>query len=175
MAGFDMDYSKANDFNVADGVYEVVINSAKQDVFQQSGNDYIQFDLIIRNDIADQKSKGSHIFYRIFPNKETKKYSIGMLLAVGKAAGIPDKTHFDNLDDYFNKLYHLPLLVTVKNEKWESKGKSGENLNVKKLEATKFPKVAHKFKTDEIDKAESNAQAGMNGDSIDISDASLPF
>lgn len=115
-----MDYSKTTDFSVADGMYEVVINGAKQDVFKQSGNDYIQFDLVIRNDIADQRSKGSHIFYRIFPSKETKKYSIGMLLAVGKAAGIPDKTHFDNLDDYFNKLYRLPMLVTVKNEKWAS-------------------------------------------------------
>ncbi|WP_063697037.1 DUF669 domain-containing protein [Pediococcus inopinatus] len=174
MAGFDMDYSEVTDFNVADGEYEVVIGSAKQDVFEQSGMDYVQFDLIVRNDISDQKSKGSHIFYRIFPNKQTHKFPKGMLLAVGKAAGVPNKTHFNDLDDYFNKLYHLPLKVTVKNEKWTKGEKSGENLNVKKMEVTKFPKVAHKFKNDDQNTPKSDPFA-KNGEQITIDDDSLPF
>ena len=82
-----MDYSEATDFVVENGTYEVVINEAKQDVFKNSGMDYLQFDLIIRNDITNQNSKNMHIFYRIFPSKETGKFPKGLLLAVGKNAG----------------------------------------------------------------------------------------
>lgn len=174
MAGFDLDYSEVTDFGVEDGTYEVVIANSKQDTFQQSGNDYMQFDLVVRNDIKDQKFKNSHIFYRIFPSRDTGKFPKGMLYGVAKAAGLPDHTHFDSLDDYFDKLYHKPLLVTVKNEKWESKGKSGENLNVKSLKVTKFPEVGHKFK-DTNNSTDSSNPFGGSDESIDISDEDLPF
>jgi len=171
-----MDYSEATDFVVENGTYEVVINEAKQDVFKNSGMDYLQFDLIIRNDITNQNSKNMHIFYRIFPSKKTGKFPKGMLLAVGKNAGIPNNTHFQNLDDYFNHLYHKPLLVTVKNEKWEKNGKSGENLNVKNMRPSAFPNVQHVFKNN--DGASTNT--GMNSSdpivtTIDITDDDLPF
>lgn len=43
-----MDYSQATGFSVEDGTYEVLINKSKQDVFKNSGNDYLEFDLVIR-------------------------------------------------------------------------------------------------------------------------------
>lgn len=168
MAGFDMDYSQATGFSVEDGTYEVLINKSKQDVFKNSGNDYLEFDLVIRNDIPNQKSKNMHIFYRIFASKETGKFPKGMLLEVGKEAGIPNNVHFNDLDDYFSHLYHKPLLVTVKNEKWENNGKSGENLKVKNMRPSKFPNVQHVFKN-------SNDGGLNNNDAIDITDDDLPF
>ena len=66
-------------------------------------------------------------------------------------------------------------MITVKNEESEYQGKTYQNLNVKKWEVSKFPNVAHKFKSDEISNAAQNAQAGMNADSIDISEKDLPF
>ena len=174
MAGFDLDYSEVKEFGVEDGTYEVVIGNSKQDTFEHSGLDYIQFDFIIRNDIKDQRFSNAHIFYRIFPSKKDGKYPKGMLYGVAKAAGLPNHTHFDSLDDYFDKLYHKPLLVTVKNEKWESKGKSGENLNVKALKTTNFPEVGHTFK-EEQKVASTNDPFGGGNESIDISDDDLPF
>lgn len=176
MAGFDLDYSQATDFTTPDdGTYEAVIAGLKEDA-TKSGAQFMNIDMIIRNDISDQKFKGHHIFRRIFVKKDTGKYPKGMLMSLAKASGLPDKFHFESFpEDYFAKLYHRPILITVKNEESEYQGKTYHNLNVKKWEVSKFPNVAHKFKSDEINKAAANAQAGMNADSIDISDDSLPF
>lgn len=173
MAGFDLDFSEIKDMSVTDGKYEAVINSVSEDA-TKGGAQFINLDLIIRNDLKNQKFANAHIFSRVFKSKKDGKYPKGMIFAIGKAAGIPDKTHFDSLEDYFQKLWHKPVLVTVKNEESEYNGKKYENLNVKRWEISKFPEVQHKFK-------ESNKETGSTdpftngGQSIDISDEDLPF
>ncbi|KAF0342528.1 DUF669 domain-containing protein [Pediococcus acidilactici] len=173
MAGFDLDFSEIKDMNVTDGKYEAVINSVAEDA-TKGGTQFINLDLIIRNDLKGQKFGNAHIFTRIFKSKKTNKYPIGMIMTIAKAAGMKDKTHFDSLEDYFQKLWHKPVLVTVKNEESEYNGKKYENLNVKRWEISKFPEVQHKFK-------ESNKETGSTdpfangGQSIDISDEDLPF
>lgn len=173
MAGFDLNYSEVTEMNVADGKYEAVINSVSEDA-TKGGAQFINLDLIIRNDIKNQSFANAHIFTKVFKSKQNGKYPKGMIFAIGKAAGIPDKTHFESLEDYFQKLWHKPVLVTVKNEKSEYNGKTYENLNVKRWEISKFPEVQHKFK-------ESNKETGSTdpfangGQSIDISDDQLPF
>lgn len=188
MAGFDLDYNAATDFQqVSDGTYEVVINGLKEDA-TQSGAQYINVDTIIRNDIQGQPFQNNHVFRRIFAKKETGQYPKGMLFSLGKAAGIPDGTHFKDLNDYMDQLYHKPLMIRVKNETSEYQGKTYENTNIKEWKVSKFPKVAHKFKAEElekaIDQAVDQAQKGLaeqhdpfqnTGEPIDISNDDLPF
>ena len=181
MSGFDLDYSQATDFStVSDGTYEVAINKMVEDA-TKSGAQFINIDTVIRNDIKGQQFQNKHVFRRIFAKKETGKYPKGMLMSLAKAAGLPNKTHFESFpEDYFSKLYRKPLLITVKNQTSEYNGKTYENTNITRWEVSKFPKVAHKFRADEVDAASQRAQAGMPntqvaGNSIDISDDSLPF
>lgn len=173
MAGFDLDFSEIKDMNVTDGKYEAVINSVAEDA-TKGGIQFINLDLIIRNDLKGQKFGNAHIFTRIFKSKKTNKYPIGMIMTIAKAAGMKDKTHFDSLEDYFQKLWHRPVLVTVKNEESEYNGKKYENLNVKRWEISKFPEVQHQFKESnkETDPTDPFANGGQ---SIDISDDDLPF
>lgn len=185
MAGFDLDYSEATDFQtVSDGTYEAVINGLKEDT-TKSGAQFINVDMIIRNDIEANAFKDQHVFRRIFAKKDTGKYPKGMLMSLGKAAALPNKKHFTDLNDYFDQLYRRPILITVKNETSEYQGKTYENTNIKKWEVSKFQQVAHKFKADAIDKAAVSVQGGVNaasngpfasnGEAIDISDDQLPF
>lgn len=173
MAGFDLDFSEIKGMSVTDGKYEAVINSVAEDA-TKGGTQFINLDLIIRNDIKNQSFANAHIFTRVFKSKQSGKYPKGIIFTIARAAGMPDKTHFESLEDYFQKLWHKPVLVTVKNEKSEYNGKTYENLNVKRWEISKFPEVQHKFK-------ESNKETGSTdpfangGQSIDISDDQLPF
>lgn len=173
MAGFDLDFSEIKDIIVADGKYEVVVNSVAEDA-TKGGTQFINLDLIIRNDIKNQSFANAHIFARVFKSKQNGKYPKRMIFTIARATGMPDKTHFESLEDFFQKLWHRPALVTVKNEKSEYNGKTYEHVNVKRWEISKFPEVQHKFK-------ESNKETGSTdpfangGQPIDISDDDLPF
>lgn len=46
-----LDFSKANDGNIKDGTYEAVISGAREDVNPNSGNEFINVNLVIRNDV----------------------------------------------------------------------------------------------------------------------------
>ncbi|EJF02142.1 MAG: DUF669 domain-containing protein [Liquorilactobacillus hordei] len=174
MAGFEMDYSEIQDFNVENGTYEVVINGVKEDA-TKSGAQYVNFDLIIRNDIADQKFKNAHIFHKVWVSKETGKYNMSMLMTVAKYAGIPDHTTFNSIDEYFNALYHKPVLVTVRNEKSTYNDKEYENLNIKRWALSSFPNVQHQFKADDSQQQSVGDPFAQNGQPVEISDDDLPF
>lgn len=173
MAGFDLDFSEIKGMSVTDGTYEAVINSVAEDA-TKGGTQFINLDLIIRNDIKNQSFANAHIFTRVFKSKQSGKYPKGIIFTIARAAGMPDKTHFDSLEDFFQKLWHRPVLVTVKNEKSEYNGKTYENLNVKRWEISKFPEVQHKFKESNKE-TDSTDPFANGGQSIDISDDQLPF
>lgn len=173
MAGFDLDFSEIKGMSVTDGTYEAVINSVAEDA-TKGGTQFINLDLIIRNDIKNQSFANAHIFTRVFKSKQSGKYPKGIIFTIARAAGMPDKTHFDSLEDFFQKLWHRPVLVTVKNEKSEYNGKTYENLNVKRWEVSKFPEVQHKFKASNKE-TDSTDPFANGGQSIEISDDDLPF
>ncbi|RJZ60101.1 hypothetical protein DYZ63_01183 [Listeria monocytogenes] len=66
---FKLDTEDVFGGQVEDGVYEVIINHATEDA-TPSGAEYINVDLIIRNDI-NQKFKNAHIFHSIWKAKKT--------------------------------------------------------------------------------------------------------
>lgn len=132
---FEIDYKKAQEFgNIADGTYEVVIEYSMEKT-TPNGADYLDIPMRIRTDF-DQPHKNSLIFYKIWQKKDTGKYPEGSIMNLAKQAGIPDGTKFKSLDDYLGMLEGKALKVTVKNETSESNGKTYENLNVKKMEAS---------------------------------------
>lgn len=147
---FTIDYSQAKEFGaVADGTYEVTIDLAKQDA-TQGGADFLDIRFHIRKDFQ-QEFQNNIIFHRIFAKKEDGKYPVASIMNLAKAAGIPDGTKFSSLEDYLNQLEGKALKVTVKNEKSEYKGKTYENLNVKRMEVTDVPIAAASADVSKID------------------------
>lgn len=147
---FTIDYSQAKEFGtIADGTYEVTIDLAKQDA-TQGGADFLDIRFRIRKDFQ-QGFQNNIIFHRIFAKKEDGKYPVASIMNLAKAAGIPDGTKFTSLEDYLNQLEGKALKVTVKNEKSEYKGKTYENLNVKRMEVTDVPVAVASADVSEID------------------------
>lgn len=162
--GFKVDYSEAQEFGtVADGDYEVVVFNAHEDA-TKGGAEFINFDLIIRNDV-NQQYKNSHLFHRVWKSKENGKYNKGMVMALAKAFGLPDGKDYRSFEDFLNDFSTRVAKVRVKNEKSEYNGKEYENTNIKKFGASEYPSLQHRFK----DAGESPSST------FDIKDDDLPF
>lgn len=173
---FAMDYSKATEGGVADGTYETVIKSA-QFKLTNSEKQYINFDLVIRNDI-DQHYKNMHVFQKVWPKKGTRDYSMGYLFMIGMNAGIPNKKEFASIDDMLADFVGKPVKVSVKNEDSEYNGKTYTNLNIKKWAKSEFPDVQHKWKAENEGSGDDTQMAdpfAESSKSVNISDDDLPF
>lgn len=175
---FEMDYSKATEGSVSDGTYEAIIKSA-QFKLSKSEKQYINFDLVIRNDVK-QHYHNMHIFNKAWPKKGTRDYSMPFLFMIGMNAGIPNKMKFDSLDDMLAQFAGKPVKVTVKNETSEYNGKEYTNLNIKKWAKTEFPDVQHKWKTEseETSNLSGPQETGSfadNGQPVQIDEDDLPF
>lgn len=170
MTAFTIDYNEATDFGgVTDGTYEVIVNWTREDV-SKNGAEYINVDLIIRNDM-NQNFKNAHIFYHIWRNKTTKKYHRGMIQGLAKAFSLPNGKQYQTFDDFLDDFTHRVGKVTVANEKSTGNdGKEYENLEVKKLEPTTFTQSQHQFK--EVAQQASNP---LGGQEVNIPDEDLPF
>lgn len=174
MTGFDLDFSKANDGNIQDGTYETVIAFVKEDANQNTGTEFINFDLIVRNDL-DQKYKNSHVFHRVWRAKETGKYNQGMLMAIAKAAGMQDGKHYNSFDDFMHDFTGQPVKITVRNKTREYNGKTYDDVNITRWASTDFPQVAHKWKDGTAPQSAGSNQFGNQTEVVDVSDDDLPF
>ena len=171
---FKLDFSKAQTTGgVKDGAYEVIVNRANEDA-TRGGTEYIEIDLIIRNDV-EQAYQNAHIFAKIWKNKETQVYNQGMVMAVAQALNLEDGKAYADLDDLLKDFYSKTCRVTVKNETSEYNGKTYENLTVKRWEQSKTKGIVnHQFKN-------KKAQASVDDDAfgsstqIGINDDNLPF
>ncbi len=167
MTGFKVDYNEAQDFGaVPDGDYEVVIFNVNEDA-AKNGSENINFDMVIRNDLKQPRGN-SHLFHKIWKNKETGKYNRGMIMSMAKAFGLQDGKEYTSFDQFLQDFAMRPAKVRVKNETSEYNGTTYDNTNIKKFEPSKFPDVQHQWK------AKENAPV-PTGSTIDISDDDLPF
>ena len=66
---------------------------------------------------------------------------------IGAAAQLQRGKQYSSIEELFKDFLGKAVRVTVKNETSEYNGKTYENLNVKRWDKTKFPELAHKFKT----------------------------
>src|SRR5699024_6440435 len=172
MSGISLDFNNTLQGDIKDGVYEVVIDHAREDA-TQSGAEFTNFQMTIRNDL-DQPHKNQKIWERIFKAKATGRYNMMMFNTIGKAAGLQSGKVYNSFDELLQDYAGKPLQVMVKNETSEYNGKTYENLNVKQWKTTKFPDVQHQWKQSN----DSNNQSDPfqnNGHAIDIQDNDLPF
>ncbi|MDO6451746.1 DUF669 domain-containing protein [Oceanobacillus profundus] len=170
MAGFSLDFE--NTFEgyqkIEDGVYEVVIDYAKEDA-TPGGAEFTNFTMTIRNDL-EQPFKNQKIWHRNWKAKETGKYNMMMFNTIGKAAQLQNGKTYSSFDELLDDYRGKPVQVYVENETSEYNGKTYENLNVKQWKPTKFPSVQHQFK------GEGKGGAPLdNGGAIDIQEDDFPF
>lgn len=167
---FQLDYSDVNDGAIKDGDYEAVVFNVNEDA-SPSGSEYLNFDMIVRNDI-EQQYKNSHIFHKVWKAKATGKYNINMIMRIAQAVGLPEGKSYNSFDDLLAEFQGKPVKVRVKNEKSEYNGKTYENLNVKRWNQSEFPNLQHQWK----DNPQQNDDpfAGQ-GQTIDIKDEDVPF
>lgn len=117
---FKIDYDNTmGDGMIKPGEYEVVVNSAKEDV-TMGGTVHISIDLVVRNDI-EQPYKNAHIWVKIWKGKETGIYNSAIINTIGMALSIPNGKNFASLDDLLADLEKKVCKVKVKHEEYNGK------------------------------------------------------
>lgn len=147
MTNFTLNMEDTFDGGIQDGTYETVITKFEESA-TQSGTEFVDVRLTVRNDI-DQKYKNNIVFHRIWKAKATQKYDMRFFNTIGSAAQLQQGKQYKSIEELFQDFLGKPVRVTVKNETSEYNSKTYENLNVKRWEKTKFPELAHKFKTED--------------------------
>ncbi|MCD5070374.1 DUF669 domain-containing protein [Enterococcus hirae] len=165
MTTFNLDFSKAQQGNeIKDGTYEVVVNKAVENA-TPSGAEFIDIDLIVRNDVQ-QQFQNKHIFPKIWKAKATGKYNEGMIMAIAQALQLEDGKSYNGFDELLADFVLKPVRVTVKNE--ESNGY--RNTNVKRWEQTQVKGVMnHKFKNGD------EPSFGPDRPTVTVQKDNLPF
>lgn len=171
MTGFSLDFNNVfeGEGKITNGDYEVIINRCSEGA-TPSGSEYIEFDLIIRNDI-DQSFKNMHIFHKVWKSKDTGKFNMKTFNTIGKSCRLQNGKSYKTLQELMDDFYRKTARVAVKNETSEYNGKTYENTNVKRWEPTKFTgQVNHQFASNG-DKTVSEMMAS----GVEISEDDFPF
>ena len=147
--GFTNDYSQAQEPNglKPEGDYEVVIVKAAEKQ-TKNGKTGLNFSMVIRNDV-DQKYKDGYIFHTLWKRREptaadmqVNGYGFGQIMALGKAAGLPDGKDYADLTEYLKDLVGKPVLAHLVHEEYN--GEKRERISW--LNPTKHPEVRHVMK-----------------------------
>lgn len=130
-----------------EGDYECLIQNIKERT-TRNGAVGLNISMVIRNDVQ-QNYKNGFIFYTLWKRKEPTEvdlsvngYSFGQIMALGKAAGLPDGKDYDSLEQFCQELTGKPLLITLKHREWNEKIQE----DVNRIAPTKFPEVRHTYK-----------------------------
>lgn len=149
---------------VAEGQYEVVVVKAYEDA-ANSGTQFINLHLVIRNDIVGQKHQNQYLFGSIWRSKETGQYHSGMINTVAKALKIENGKKFNSLDELLGDFVGKTARVTVKHEEYNG----NVNARVKGWEQSRFNRCNHVFK--ENANTSSNIPTGFHP----VSNDDIPF
>lgn len=147
-----------------EGVYECIITAIEERTTKK-GSVGLNFTLVIRNDVQGQKYGNSCLFHTIWkkhePNEndmQVEGYNFAQLMAMGKAAKLPDGKEYDSLKAYCTDLLNKCIRVNLTHKEWN--GKERECIDF--VNPTKYPECKHKFKSS-APKADSfaNKQTGF--------------
>ena len=135
-----------------EGDYEIIIKSAEVKDFTRSDGSKtakISFQYVIRNDV-EQHFKNGYIFDEIWKKREPNEddlavdgFNFGQLMAIAKAAKLPDGKDYDSVQAFLNDLVGLVMKVHLKHDVYN--GKTSEKVDRK--DPTAFPEVKHVWKT----------------------------
>ena len=167
--GFKSNWNEATQGNSIkpEGDYECLIAKVEEKEYNttdSNGNKIVKnklnISMIIRNDV-EQNYKNGYIFDTLWKKKEptnadlqVKGYSYGQIMALGKAAGLPDGKEYDSLEQFCGELVNKPMRVTIKHEEYN--GKTQERVSWRN--PTKYPTVKHTFKQSQSSTAQTYAQ-----------------
>lgn len=123
--GFKSNQSEAFSANrlKPEGVYECIITAIEERTTKK-GSMGLNFTLVIRNDVQGQKYGNSCLFHTIWkkhePNEndmQVEGYNFAQLMAMGKAAKLPDGKEYDSLKAYCTDLLNKCIRVdlTIRN------------------------------------------------------------
>lgn len=171
MSGFSLDFNDVfeGQGRIADGEYEVIVNRCGEDA-TPGGAEFIEFDLIIRNDV-DQAHKNQHIFHKVWKSKQDGKYNMKTFNTIGKACQLQNGKSYKSLKELLDDYVMKTARVNVKNEESEYNGKTYTNTNVKFWTGSKTAGPhKHQFK-DNKDKTFAELTAG----GVEVKDDDLPF
>jgi hypothetical protein len=171
--GFNLDFNDVFEGTgkVADGDYQIFVNKVEEDS-TPGGAEYIQFDLIIRNDV-NQEYKNSHLFHKVWKEKATGKYNMKTFNTIGKACQLQAGKNYNSLKELLDDYARKTAVVNVKNEESEYNGKTYNNTNVKYWSQTKLTGLNHQAKAATNDN-QTYSELSNNG-AIEVSDDDLPF
>ena len=148
--GFKSNQSEAFSANrlKPEGDYECVIVKIEERT-TKSGAKGLNFTLVVRNDIPSQEYGNALLFYTIWRKKEPNEndmqvegYNFAQLMAMGKAAALPDGKEYESLKAYCNDLLGRCVLATLEHEAYNGK----EQERITWMNPTKHPQCRHKFK-----------------------------
>lgn len=180
--GFTNDYSKATEIGSLKpkGDYEVVIAGIEEKT-NRNGKTCLNFSLVIRNDVPEQKYANAYLFYPLWKRKEPGEldmqvggYGFGQLMALGKASQLPDGKNYETLNDYCKDLYRKCIRVTVDHKMYEGKNRE----EIIGIAATKYPDCKHSFKAKgaaQTQPAPAPQPVALGGGFQELSDDDCPF
>lgn len=144
--GFKSNWSEAAQPNSIkpEGDYECIIVKVEERV-TQNGKENLNISMVIRNDI-EQGYKNGYIFNTLWKRREPTNadlqvngYGFNQIMALGKAAGLPDGKEYESLEQFCGELINKPIRATIKHEEYN--GKMQERVSW--LNPTKYPTVKH--------------------------------
>lgn len=110
-----------------EGDYECIITAIEEHTTKK-GSVGLNFTLVIRNDVQGQKYGNSCLFHTIWkkhePNEndmQVEGYNFAQLMAMGKAAKLPDGKEYDSLKAYCTDLLNKCIRVDLTHEEWNGK------------------------------------------------------
>lgn len=146
---FTNDFSKAQQGGLKpEGDYEVLIVKAEEKT-TKGGKVYLSLNLVIRNDVKQGYQNG-YLFHTLWKRKEPTEadkqvngYSFSQVMALGKAAGLPNGKNYESLADFLQELVKKPVLVHLVHDTYNDT----ERESIAWVNPTKFPEVKHVMKT----------------------------
>lgn len=196
MSFITTDYSKLEKSGydaLPTGEYEMVIRQVMEKAMP-SGSESLEIDLIVRNDVkqvqelseTNGKYANRHVFMDNWKRRGTKQYDLEGFMYILEAAGVPEGTPINSVDDFIDLLTGKPVRVYVKKEVDDYKTTDPNNPEYRNnvapwnISATKFKEVNHQYATGAdqrppVQQSQQVQQQNQQAEHFQISDDDMPF
>lgn len=173
---FSTDYSNVG--LIAEGDYECVIAEAFSNS-TKNGAEYFSVNFVIRDDVP-QKYQKKHLFHSIWRKKEPTAddmkiggFSFGQIMALSKAAQLPNGKAYETLDELGNDLEGRCVKVHVSHEFNEYYGEDRER--VKWINKTEHPRENTAVQQTHQNPQPQPPQRQKQGSVSELADDDLPW
>lgn len=153
---FQANYKDLQDHSygpLPEGDYEFVIKSVAENA-TKSGAESIQFNLVVRNDLdqampeTNGKYHNRQLWVDEWKRRATNQYEVNNLMYFMQAAGIPEGTPINTIEDFYQIMTGKPVRIhiTVEDNTYNGKTTQVNRPAPWDWQQTKFPQVNHQWK-----------------------------